>query len=322
MALILDKKYPTKEYQVLFWTNRLLRIFPLYWFTLVITVLFTLVKFLLHIGTDDNAITHYIIWSSHVSPFVFGIDLCNFIVRNITLIITLDYFRVNDSTPGYLLIQQAWSLQIELLFYLVAPYIVRLTNKNFLLFLCCYSIVFWGIIRPAHVLEATLLYLFLQYLIYFIFGIISYRYIYKYILLVYQRHFVIQVIFVVYILYILLYSTFFSNNTTSFFQIVDPLYYLLLTLALPYIFLYTKNNKIDAFIGTFSYPVYIMHMLVIKLVTNLSIFQSDSNFRTVFVILLTCIISYIAIRFIEIPVDSYRQNRLMRKKNHFRQHVL
>ena len=121
MALILDKKYKSGNSKFLFWSNRALRIFPVYWITLTVLFIFILLKFYFHIGTEDNAITHYLTYAPKTSPAEFYFNLLNFISRNITLIISVDYIRVNNSVPGYLLILQAWTLQVELLFYLVAP---------------------------------------------------------------------------------------------------------------------------------------------------------------------------------------------------------
>lgn len=180
MALIWDRKYKDKKgAKFLFWSNRFLRIFPLYWLTLAIVFSFTLIKFIFNIGGDDNAIVHYVHWSPQISPFEFALNLINFIVRNITLIFTFDYFRVNDSTPGYLLVQQAWTLQIELLFYLLAPFIVNLPKKYFVSLFLGYVFVFFGIIVPFNLMPPTLFYYFLSCLILFFLGIASYRFLYK-----------------------------------------------------------------------------------------------------------------------------------------------
>src|SRR5437899_9041000 len=71
MALVLDKKYSKQQSKLLFWSNRLLRIFPLYWLSLLVVFSFVLVKFVFHIGTDDNSIIHYIKYSSHNLPLFF-----------------------------------------------------------------------------------------------------------------------------------------------------------------------------------------------------------------------------------------------------------
>ena len=121
MALILDKKYIKSNSSIwLFISNRFLRIYPVYYVTLAVTLFFIFIKYYFHIGTPDNLIDHYLAMTNF-SPW-YVVEIVNFIFRNMTLLLTIDYFLPTDSTGGYLIIQQAQTLQIELLFYLLAPF--------------------------------------------------------------------------------------------------------------------------------------------------------------------------------------------------------
>ena len=180
MAFILDKKYKGPGSLLLFFSNRFLRIFPLYWTILLITLGFVLIKLFLHLGTEDNAIIHYLRYSPNLLSPAFYKDLINLIIRNITLILSLDYFRVNNSQPGYLLIPQAWTLQLELLFYLLVPFIMKMSKKIFVVFLLIYLVGFFGFIVPNQLMSPTLTYIFLSNLIFFLLGIISYRFIFNF----------------------------------------------------------------------------------------------------------------------------------------------
>ncbi len=311
MALILDKKYPHKKHRLLFWSNRFLRIFPLYWVTLVLTFLFAVLKLVFHIGTQDNAILHYLQWSPHTSPITFGLNLFNYISRNITLILTFDYVRVSDNIPGYLLVQQAWSLQIELLFYLMAPFLAVLSKKRFLMVFVGYMVVFWGFIAPLHnlTLESTLFYALFHNLLFFLLGMMSYRFLYKNLQRISIHPYIPQAIFLIFLIYLLLYNILPFKFTLPLFDIADPFYYVALVLSLPLIFLQTSASIFDNFIGKLSYPVYVLHFFVIKLFSNIPYFKPDSNLKTILVILTTLGISYLAIRFIEAPIDRFRQKR-------------
>lgn len=310
MALVLDKKYSKQQSKLLFWGNRFLRIFPLYWLSLLVVFLFVLVKFVFHIGTDDNAIVHYGKYSLHSSSLLFYTDLFNYIVRNITLIGTIDYFRVNDNTPGYLLVQQAWTLQIELLFYVIAPYLNQLSKKIFIVFFLVYVVSFFGFIAPLHLLPPNLGYIFLNNLVFFLLGMMSYRFLYSW-LQTKKMHFsVTRGVFIFLILYLLLYHVISFKYQIFNVSLNDILYYSIFLFSMPFIFLQTSVSVIDSYIGKFSYPVYITHFIVIKLLSNISLFKQDSNIKTILIITLTFFISLLAIKFIEIPIDRIRQKRI------------
>src|SRR6185369_7119929 len=250
MSLILDKKYNKKHSKFLFWSNRFLRIFPLYWATLLVMLGFILVKFFFHVGNEDNAITHYINHAPQISPVFFDLNLINYIVRNLTLIITYDYFLPNDSTPGYLLVQQAATLQVELLFYLIAPWLVSLSKKIFSYFFIIYACITFGIIIPLHLLSYNLIYIFLSVLIYFLLGVGSYNILYKKIADKKVSTRKSLGIFATILLYLL------------FFNIIplpigNFIYYTLFFLTIPFIFKLTKSHVIDLFLGKLSYPIYI-----------------------------------------------------------------
>ncbi|MGH7203302.1 MAG: acyltransferase family protein [Candidatus Levyibacteriota bacterium] len=310
MALILDKKYTGKKATFLFWSNRFLRIFPLYWLTLLIIFTFTLLKFILNIGSDDNAIVHYINWSPHTSPFTFGVNLINYIVRNLSLIVTLDYVRVNDSTPGYLLVQQAWTLQIELLFYVLAPFFARLSKKHFIAVFLLYVIGFFGVIVPFHIMQPTLLYQFLSNLIFFLLGMMSYGFLYKRFQVKKPHPHITRSVFFFFLAYLLLYNILPFKYSLPVLHTGDFFYFAVFIFSLPFIFLQTSASVIDGLFGKLSYPVYITHFFIIKLFSNIAIFKANSNTKTILIIVFTLIVSYLMVKIIEAPIDKIRQSRV------------
>ena len=311
MALILDKKYFKNNSRFLFWSNRFLRIFPLYWLTLLLTIIFVLSKFFLHIGTSDNAIVHYIAWSPHQSIFEFYLNLFNYLLRNITLIISFDYIRMNNLTSGYLLVQQAMTLQAELLFYLIAPFIVGLTNKSFIVFFVVYVVGFFGFINHLNLLRSdSLSYYFLYNLIFFLLGIITYRFLYKMLRSGKNTLRLAQSIFIFLILYLISYGVIPLKYRLIIPNGIDLMYFAIFLCSIPFVFLYTKSSVIDNFIGKLSYPVYIMHFLVIKLFSNTKLFSNISNLRTILIIIVTLFVSYFAVKFVDDPIDKFRQKRL------------
>lgn len=102
MALILNEKYIGKKgaYR-LYISNRLLRIFPTYWLLLLITIVLSSV------------------WLHH------GWHSLEEMLRYITIIGRTDLFVLHDAQRQILSIPQAWTLVLELLFYIIAPFIVK-----------------------------------------------------------------------------------------------------------------------------------------------------------------------------------------------------
>jgi len=315
MSLILDTKYTGHNAIKTFWVNRFLRIFPVYWITLALTLIFVLLKFYLHIGNEDNAIIHYLNYSQNIGSWKFYADLVNVIIRNVTLIFNIDYFRGNNSVPGYLLIPQAWTLQVELLFYLIVPFLIKITKKLFLGVSVLYAIVFFGYIVPRGLIPNTLTYIFLDNLIFFLLGIFSYRFILSSSILKLSKPKFLKLsilMFLGLLLYLVFYNFIKIKLPVTVLHMESFPYYLLLILALPLIFTITKFSAIDSFIGKLSYPVYIMHLLILKLISNLGLTQA-TNFRSALVIFISLYISYLAIKYIDNPIDKLRQTKARQK---------
>ncbi len=314
MALILDKKYVKNKFKF-FLTNRFLRIYPLYWTVLLLTFLLTAAKFIFHIGDPDNAIEHYIRYAPAASPLIYITTIVNVIVRNITLVVTYDYFIPSNNTATYLLVLQAWTLQVEVLFYFLAPILNKISSRVLLLFLAIFVLVFYGIIEPNHILPIlTLSYLFLSNLLFFILGTLSYKYIYKRIITQNLTKKISKYIFWLFLLYTLFYNFIPPKYILNYLNTVDFLYCILFTISMPFIFLYTNKNRIDKFLGELSYPIYVSHFLVIKLITNLATFKTDSNLRTVIIVVLVLGTSFLIVKLIEEPIDLIRQSRLGDRK--------
>jgi len=313
MTLILERKYvkKNKEY-FLFITNRFLRIYPLYLFILCITLVFVLVKFLIPIGSPDNAILHYIdnySGNPHLSPLA---DFINLFLRNLTLIITTDYFGVHSRAPGYLLVPQAWTLQIELLFYIIIPFIIW-KNYKALTAIFCSGIILFILIKYLHLEGQFNLFLaFIHYLLYFLLGIFSFK-LFKLIETKNISRQFLSLLFVVYLMYLFAYNNISLPLDFTFDTTLNFLHYIVFTGILPFIFLYTNKNKWDRLLGELSYPLYISHIFIIKIMNNLPVIK-DSSLLGPIAIFFTIIFSVALIRWIEKPVEDYRQKRVIIKK--------
>ena len=209
-------------------------------------------------------------YSHHLNSIDFITEGTNFIFRNLTLILTKDYFGTStNQAAGTLIVSQAWSLQIELLFYLIAPFILLIKN-NFIGFAAFYFIMFYGFIEPLQkVSHYYLISIFMMYFVFFLLGICAYKYIYKKIENKASKSWVILAYYLL-ILYMLFYQY-------LPFKILDRglnqsfIFYILFSFFIHYIFQYFKKNKIDRFIGELSYPVYILHFIFAKILFSFHI---------------------------------------------------
>ena len=309
MALILDGKYTSKIH---FYINRALRIFPIYWLMLFLTVALGLAKSYFNIGSGDNAILHYFHYSAHLSGIEELTEGTNFVLRNLTLILSKDYFSITENLAGgYLFLYQAWSLQIELLFYFLAPFILR-TNKNFLFFTALYFILFYGLIEPlTYSISPNVQSLrFLNYFIYFLLGVCSYKYIYLKIQHI-KPTFITKILFLMFLGYLLFYQLVPGRIVEQDFY-TGLLYYIPFAVAISFFFLLTKNSKWDRFIGELSYPIYMSHFVVAKIIYSLP----HSNLpllNAAIITALTIAFSLILIVLIQNPIDKFRHGKL--KKN-------
>jgi peptidoglycan/LPS O-acetylase OafA/YrhL len=90
----------------------------------------------------------------------------------------------------------------------------------------------------------------------------------------------------------------------------DVYYILVLMGVIPFIFLFSKKNTIDRFIGELSYPTYLVHTTVFLAITN-SPFQIVGNSSlTVVTMLLTIITSIGIVWYFERFIENWRQKRV------------
>lgn len=300
MGLILDGKYKSK---IVFYKSRLLRIFPLYWTALILTLVLGLSKTLIGLG-QDNPIMHYLKLSHHLVGISGFFDTFNFILRNISLILTKDYFGISSNlSQGYLIVNQAWTLQIELIFYLLVPFIV-LIKKNLLIMILAYIVIFYFLVAPFHAAQNdSLTYRFLEQFTFFLIGLASYRYIYHHIKNM-KMGAKIWGLYILLMLYFIFYF-FLPFRLPESKAPLSLLFYIPLAAFIPFIFTLFKNNSLDRYIGELSYPVYILHMIFVKIVFQLNL-PKIQFLNTFLISLATIILSVILIKFVQNPIDNIR----------------
>jgi peptidoglycan/LPS O-acetylase OafA/YrhL len=320
ISLILNEKYTDKNKSyVLYITNRILRILPLYW-----TVLFCIVCLSVCIGLISNGETYFALnqifaisenikaffLAMLTNVFVVGQDIIMFLnLEKDTNTIAFTGNFTQEALPLYvlLLIPQAWSLSIEILYYTIAPLLVR--RKIFVICI----IIFLSLMLRLYIYNILNLKndpwtyrFFPTELMFFLFGSISYS-LYKFIAK--KSLYYTQIFLLCTTCMLTIFFGYIPKITTpySHFTINEITYLLLLTSAVPFLFILTKNTRIDRTIGELSYPIYLVHVCIITIVS-----KQQSIISSPLCIILISTISALLLHYIVAkPIERYRQSRLL-----------
>ena len=322
MALVLNEKYigEHKSYK-LFITNRLIRLFPSYWTVLICVLIFSffclkftnsgkfLESFMMYHSYGEGMSITTMIFLAFTNIFIFFQDLIFFLSLNLktgNLYFTSNYIESKPYVFMFLFIPQMWSVGIELLFYMIAPLLLR-RKLTLIISLIGFSLL----------LRVILIYngffsdpwgsrFFPTELALFLLGAVAYK-IYAKIKTQKTNKKIGTTMLSLIILLTFTYSFIDFNYKYIFFLI-------LLFISLPHIFLLTKRMHKDRWIGDLSYPIYISH-LFIKTIIGLACIRFETDFWGeigLVVCVGSIIFSIILNQIIEIPLDKFRQRRIVR----------
>lgn len=326
MALI-SNKY---SHRIEFYCSRLLRIFIPY--LVVITfILLASISTGIMFGKWGE-LQPYIEYSQSKNGFtgVFFVTLSNLIVafQDMVLFLTHDsgqslQFTANFSDSQqplykYLIIPQGWSISLELIFYLLAPFLVNISTYRLALITCISTamrIVTYEVFRLEN---DPWTYRFFPFeLSLFILGILSYRLYSKYKKIIdqYLSGFFIDSIKKYFIFIPLSMSFFFIANAIESLlsKSIGTNYSVLVTycgwiVAIPILFSICKENKIDRLIGDLSYPVYLIHVFIIFLVTEWIQFSRiiSVSLRGEVSAITSILLAIVLIKFLIAPLEKKR----------------
>jgi peptidoglycan/LPS O-acetylase OafA/YrhL len=311
MALILSEKYTMKGSFKLFLGNRLLRLYPVYWVALAASVVMAVIS---HAAFGNGL---------HLAPwFEFGDKLSPFtivylVVANIIFIgQPLLFFANIDLGSGaivptvnpeahpmlawmFLVIAHAWTLDLEITFYLLAPLLVKLRTR-WLAAIMCVSL---GVRAYLHLAgfpgEPWMLRFFPSELCFFVLGMLAYRFYDR--IKHYQTPRWISLAAWGYLTGFIVLYQFVPGGAVK-----ETVFFASMLLCVPYIFNYTKYDKRDRWLGELTYPVYIAHRLFIPVFKSIM----PMDWVPPLVILATILVSILLNRYITFPLDRYRQRRV------------
>jgi peptidoglycan/LPS O-acetylase OafA/YrhL len=262
IALILDTGYKNR---FLFWSNRLLRLLPVYYLVAILTLL-SVSFFGASIygridGFDDLPISAKVFLVFTNSTLAFQ-DLTMFLgVNNGQFGFVENFYESTPPLFHFLLVPQAWSLGIEISFYLLAPALCKWPTVRLLVLIFC-GVILRLLLYFAGLKNDPWNYRFFPTeLVFFLCGVIAYRF-YK------QKNDWIRSLshnFRLIIVGSVWISTAIFAHLPVSKGVLMLFYFALVCLTLPIIFETSRNWKVDRILGELSYPIYICHVLVISL---------------------------------------------------------
>lgn len=315
MTLILNEKYIgiNGSYK-LFISNRFLRLFPIYWTVLFLTLALSVAISVYTNGADLGQFSVYaqyfhtmsfgsFVFLLFTNLFLFLQDIVMFLGLDVTsghLFFTSNFRETSPQLFQFLFIPQAWTIGVEIAFYLIAPFIVRRKIKFILLLILCSILLRLVLVFNGLHVDPWAYRFFPTELVFFLLGVISYHIYLK------IRALDIKKGYLKAIWGSLVAISLFYNFIPIPYKY--PIYLVLFLISLPFVFMLTKNWKVDAYIGELSYPIYISHMFLLSCITTFNIpvyFGKGLN-----LVLVTILFSLILNEFVAKKNEKVRQKRL------------
>jgi peptidoglycan/LPS O-acetylase OafA/YrhL len=230
-----------------------------------------------------------------------GVDL-----QSGTLFFTKNFHTTNPQVNSFMILGQAWTISIEIGFYLIAPFVLRQGVKKVLLFIAVALLLRLFIYYTLHMKYDPWTYRFFPTeMIYFLLGYLCYK-VYKYIQKQNVSKQYLYPIAVVVWIFIVFYGNIFSLlDGIHIYQTILHIGYTTVFLgSLPFMFLLTKNSRLDNRVGELSYPIYLCHGLFIYL---------DSRFAinsVYFVVFSSILFSFLLNHLVTKRIELIRQRRV------------
>ncbi|MCB1123066.1 MAG: acyltransferase [Verrucomicrobiae bacterium] len=281
MAMIYDKYASNLE----FYCSRFIRIFVPYW-TICIGIIVTCfvlgnvygVWGSLEPYMDYNRLNGIagVIVVTIANILIFGQDVVMFLAHDFgeSLAFTTDFSVSKNPLWEYLFVPQAWSVSLELMFYLLVPFLLRFRTR-YLVGLFTLSLLLRFSVYELYGLygDPWRFRVFPFELALFLLGIFSFR--------ISDRYKSFFATFagrntpkttLGHVLFggMLLYLFWVGAWVTKVGGVYVPLHYLEIVsyagwaAAIPFLFCLSRKNRVDRFIGELSYPVYLIHLFVIS----------------------------------------------------------
>jgi peptidoglycan/LPS O-acetylase OafA/YrhL len=304
MALILNEKYRGPGSYRLFIVNRFARIYPVYFLVAGVSLLIVLgghteVKLLEPERLNELGVAaKTMIFGSNLA--IFGLDSLSFLaIENGGLVVVRDIAEHPLVTDHMALVPQAWSLSPELLFYLLAPLVVRRVFWISILGLLSVGLraVLWQ--RGFHS-HAWTFDFFPAELASFLLGALLY-------------HAMRTRLFRRWGPMLATFAPFATGlGLFNYTELPGLLAYGLAVASIPFLFELTRRNALDRFVGELSYPLYMVHYIPIYLAQSLAPELAQSGRFSSICVASSLLLSLAIYRWVILPIDRWRERSTRR----------
>jgi peptidoglycan/LPS O-acetylase OafA/YrhL len=180
-----------------------------------------------------------------------------------SLYFTSDFWSTSPLLFLFLIIPQAWTLGLELTFYLIAPFILKKGFKIVVALILLSIALRLYIYNYLGLQQDPWTYRFFPTEVMFFFtGYLSYRLYVKFKYVSIPRS--VNISILVFMLASTMLYQYLPATKINYlpFSLKDLTYFILISCSIPFLFKFLKKNKLDTKVGELSYPVYIAHLSV------------------------------------------------------------
>ena len=321
ITVILHQKYPTSDGNWIFYSNRFLRIWVPYIAVAAATLLILKAssKFGGHVlggsaAFSKSAFQNFdpltLVAVLGTNLLLFGQDLAMWLAYNpeTGLYLTPNFRQEQSPFNQFYILDQSWTLGLELTFYLVAPYVVR-RHWTVIVVLMSASLGARALAYNAGYDFDPWTYRFFPFeLALFLAGALSARvYLNSRLVSEPPGHFggvlALSAIGLV-ALWCYLPGTVRPNW----------LLYAVVSGTLPVLFALTKDWSFDQFLGSLSYPVYLVHVPIILILRSWGL-DDNGGIPSVILMPASLLLATLLAYYVETPLDRLRQSRVSRPNN-------
>lgn len=311
MAMVLETKYLKlrEKTWTTFMQSRIARLFPVYLLTVALTIALVLAGGNVFVNNDSQrlpeflalpivtwlpiAVSNLIIVTQDWALFA-GIDAAGH------LFFTPDFRSAESPAYEYFLVPQAWTVGLELVFYALAPFLAR-RDTRVLIGLMVGSIIMRLVLGLAGLGADPWSYRFFPFeLSLFIAGMVAFRF-RRTLAWKTPKYMPVALVFVGLLLLPL------GRLVPAAYGVALVVFPLAFAVFVPAIFESTKKSAVDRWVGELSYPIYLIHILVISFFASVGI-----QLGAPLAVLASLLVGGVVVLLVDEPLEAARQRRLRR----------